>query len=60
MGPLSLTMGVVGTFVVSLVSILPPVDDSQTTFDETDAPTNTGASALARIPFLNLLCSHEL
>src|ERR1700736_4824006 len=52
MGSLRLSVGVVGIFVVSLVSILPPVDDPQTAFDETDTPINIVAPALTRLPFL--------
>jgi hypothetical protein len=52
MGSLRLTVGVVGIFVVSLVSILPPVDHPQTVFDETDTPINIVGPALTRFPFL--------
>lgn len=49
MGPLRLTVGVVGIFVISLLSMLPPVDDPRTSFDETDSPINIGAPVLMRI-----------
>jgi hypothetical protein len=52
MGPLRLIVGVVGILAVSLVLILPPVDNPQTAFDETNTPIDIGAPAPMRLPFL--------
>ena len=39
-------------FVVSLVSVLSPVDDPKTAFDETDTPINIAVPTLDGIPNL--------
>lgn len=52
MGPFRLSLGVVGILLVFLVSILPPVDDPGTAFDETDTPINIGTPVLTSAPLL--------
>ena len=54
MGSLRLTVVVVGILVISLVSILSPVDDPETAFDERDTPINIAAPARDWIPHLKL------
>jgi hypothetical protein len=52
MSSLCLTVAVVGMFVVSLVSVLSPMDDPETAFDETDTPINIAVPTLDGIPNL--------